>query len=531
MNTLKSLISLIIKPLKEYFHIFFTILILHSIVDISYFYVWKAHALGVLCYGLVISYLLTVPCIWLNKNKRLFSIYKYTIFTIYGISFSVDIISHAVLGSSLDINVVSAILATNKNEALECIQTYFSIIPIIVGGVLLAAIYFCYKLLQKYKIRSQFFYLLWILGILSGFLISTFSSRINLVGRFAHVGGPFGKIYLFYDCSEPINLQENLIHPKITVDKTNQPQNIVMIIGESLTKHHCSTYGYEKETCPLLEKLENDSTLYKFSNVKSPRDYTLPVFKELFYQYREQNHDSIEWYQSPCLIDIISRSNYNTFWISNQSKKGLLDNVIGQLSDLCTENHFVQIAGNHITYDESVIKFIQPILNTASNNNFFVIHLIGSHTMFDQRYPEGRNKFGQEDYLDKPDNQRQILAEYDNSVLYNDSVVNQIFNVFHDKEAIVFYYPDHAVDLFQSSPTYYGHANSSQESIKWGKEIPFYIYVTSKYKQKFAERINSINKNINQPFCTDNMFYTIMDLIGASFPNNDIVQDSTLFRK
>jgi heptose-I-phosphate ethanolaminephosphotransferase len=60
------------------------------------------------------------------------------------------------------------------------------------------------------------------------------------------------------------------------------------------------------------------------------------------------------------------------------------------------------------------------------------------------------------------------MAEYDNSVLYNDYVVSEIIKCFADKDAVVLYFSDHAIDLFETDEKYCGHAlsnNASSENI------------------------------------------------------------------
>ena len=523
MKFIQRLLKALTLPLERFFYVFITLFILHALVDTIYFYIYPIYSINVFFHGLFMAYILTIPCIWLEKHKGLFTAYKWIIFVPYLISFAGDLIAHATLGSSLDEDVAATILATNMDEAKECFQTYFSILPILIGGVVLFATYKLYKYLKK--VACPFKYL-WLMGIAAGAYV-TYNTTWLLVG------GVTGKTAIFLQAKSPIELEDFCEKANITAHLHEQPQHVVMIVGESLTKHHCSSYGYPKSTTPKLEALADSGLLYTFKNVKSEEVHTLPVFKTLFSKYRNEWKDSVDWFRCPTLQDILHQSGYKTFWVSNQSKRGVCDNFIGKYADLCSENYFVgnKLAGmKRRTYDEEVIDLTRPLIDDTLQNNFYVVHLMGSHFKFDKRYPEQFDHYQAEDYPDLADNQKKVVATYDNSVIYNDSVVYEVMQLFKDKEAIVFYFSDHAIDLFQSTDDYYGHSKSNKESFVWGQEIPFYVYMSPKYQAKYPEVVEAIKRNVERPFRTDNMFYTIMDVIGSKFKGNDEVKQFTLLQ-
>ena len=52
---------------------------------------------------------------------------------------------------------------------------------------------------------------------------------------------------------------------------------------------------------------------------------------------------------------------------------------------------------------------------------------------------------------DLNEQRRSILADYDNAVLYNDSIVYQIVKRFENKDAIVIYMPDHGEECYEGN--------------------------------------------------------------------------------
>ena len=69
---------------------------------------------------------------------------------------------------------------------------------------------------------------------------------------------------------------------------------------------------------------------------------------------------------------------------------------------------------------------------------------MGGHGLYYNRYPYAFNKFKAEDIrLQIGERFREIVAQYDNALYYNDYVVDEIIKRFRDKETLVIYVPDH----------------------------------------------------------------------------------------
>lgn len=82
---------------------------------------------------------------------------------------------------------------------------------------------------------------------------------------------------------------------------------------------------------------------------------------------------------------------------------------------------------------------------------YYTIHLYGTHEIFSSRYTDKFAKFTADDEEGDSKGEKQTKAEYDNAVLYNDYIVNEIIRRFEDKNAIIFYISDHGMDLYDTS--------------------------------------------------------------------------------
>nr|WP_162971180.1 phosphoethanolamine transferase [Helicobacter pylori] len=260
-----------------------------------------------------------------------------------------------------------------------------------------------------------------------------------------------------------------------------------------------------------------------FSDTISKEAITSKVFESLLnYSDAETNKP---WYHYHNMIDIFKQSHYETFWLEKQinDQWAITQNLISNRS----KNRYY-ILGDYGPYDEELVKFYtKNVQSKLKNKNFIVFHLVGSHLRYADRFPyKSFAKFKTSDLnfsnLDaNSDKDKQIVADYVNSLYYNDSVLNGIFNLFKDKDAIVFYLSDHAQDIFESGPTY-GHRCS-----KAGLEIPFMIYVSDLFKEKHPEKVELIKNALNKPFMSDDLIHSLLPLIGIH--TKDEIESKNLF--
>lgn len=317
----------------------------------------------------------------------------------------------------------------------------------------------------------------------------------------------------------------NLYLPSDYLSSTGDVSNVVLVIGESASRNFMQLYGYNAPNNPLLSELANEresNNLFVFSDTISKEAHTSEVFESLLnYSNAETNKP---WYHYHNMIDIFKRSHYETFWLEKQiiDQWGITQNLFSNRS----KNRYY-ILGNYGAYDEELAKFYtKNVQSRLKSKNFIVFHLIGSHSWYADRFPKSFAKFKPND-LDfsnlhaSSDRDKQIVTDYVNSLYYNDAVLNGIFNLFKDKDAIVFYLSDHAQDMFESGSTY-GHRCS-----KAGLEIPFMIYVSDIFKEKHLKKVKLIKNALNKPFMSDDLIHSLLPLVGIH--TKDEVESKNLF--
>lgn len=528
-SVIQNIIAFSQKPFKENLSFFLRMWLLVSAADMFF---WSIHGdpifgayMGI--HGFVYVYVIVlVYGIFEGGAKR---IYQIAFIALGLLNLIADSFAHYILHTGFTKEIVAIIRGTNPNEGTEFMSLYLK--PDIIAFIII-----CIALLPVInwlvKKKSVVERVRWIPSFLSVILLLSvgyigFRHSKNWETVFLH------KILLFKSYNPPVELTPYRSTPSIQTNG-DSPTIIALIIGESLSRNHCSLYGYDKITTPRLAKMVDDSLVYTFSNVSAAYYMTGGAFPLMMSTYSGSDNDIDHWYESILWEDITTAMGYRSVWISNQSSSGLYDNPVAQIAELSDSLIWVGTKGlgfSKTDHDEGLITPVQGIIrNCDGRKTLLVIHLMGQHEEFSKRYSDGFKVFHAQDYMNRPNNQRQVFADYDNAVLYGDWVVSELMNSFSDQEAIVFFFPDHALDIFDSDPSYVGHARPIDSlSVQAGLRIPFFIYTTKQYRKHFPDKIARIIDAVDKPYNTEDIFYTIMDVANASFTNNPtIVKERSL---
>lgn len=320
------------------------------------------------------------------------------------------------------------------------------------------------------------------------------------------------------------------VSQKTTIDSCcHISPNIILIIGESYGKRHSSLYGYSMDTTPLQKEMEKDGNLITFSDVVSPMNATSFVFKNMFSTYTIGSEGN--WSEYPLFPILFRKAGYHVTFLSNEFVPDLKSgNDVFAFSGSFFMNQadlskllFDKRNEELFDYDDGLLNIYDTkYKNTEKEYNLTVFHLIGQHFDYKLRYPESRSHFTAKDYEVKRSNlsleQRQILSEYDNATLYNDSIVAEIIKRYSSKEAVVIYVPDHGEECYEGNRNIKGRTRSplDWEKAKYQYEIPFWIYCTPLYKEKHPNIYKDIVNAKNRQFMTDALPHLLIHLAGIS---------------
>lgn len=149
-----------------------------------------------------------------------------------------------------------------------------------------------------------------------------------------------------------------------------------------------------------------------------------------------------------------------------------------------------------------------------TENNFVVIHILGSHARYTDRVPAD---FQPDKYPHTKD------GEYMRTLEYTDKLLENIYN--YGKEHLnlnaMVYMSDHGENLE------YGHTDNPfyYEMV----HIPTWVYLSDSFKASSPEVYQNLKNNKNKVFTNDLMFELISSLLGAHLsdynPEFDISSD------
>ncbi len=304
--------------------------------------------------------------------------------------------------------------------------------------------------------------------------------------------------------------------------------NIVLVIGESYNKHHSQLYGYDKATTPRQAAMEASGSLVKFTDVVSTWNLTSFVFKHLFSLYAVG--DSGEWCDKPLFPEVFRKAGYHVTFVTNQfepkAKEAVYDFSGGFfLNDPeLSQRQFDSRSTRTHRFDDGVVKEYDALKDSTIKHNLVILHLMGSHVDYRARYPQKTETHFTPQMYNRPelsDQQKQILAHYDNSLRYNDSIVAVVTQRFIDKDAVVIYVPDHGEEIFDDSPYMYGRMHSANIDYRLARnemEIPFWIWGSPLYRENHPYGWMAIQNAKDRPLMIDALPHLLMYLGGISTP-------------
>ena len=325
-------------------------------------------------------------------------------------------------------------------------------------------------------------------------------------------------------CIETIKIKksiEQINHIDLGNLEVKQPYgqiNVVVVIGESLRRDYMHCYGYPLNNTPRLDSLIADSSMIAYSNVISPSSGTVEsLTKVLTYLSLDS---SGAWYDYPNITNVLSRSGYKTSWISNQEVTGDYVQPLNVIAHMSGRTNYVKMrtfgadwtATEDVGYDMEILPYLCKYNPSQSENIAQFIHLIGSHIDYSLRYPKSYARFSSKDIVEAGD--KACIANYVNSVYYNDDVVASIVNHYQEQKTLLFYFSDHGESLYDApnQPQFFGHGLSLKSNV----EIPFMVYVSPQLRKEHPELYERILRYKDRPIVNDLFTNSLLGLLGIT---------------
>ena len=204
-------------------------------------------------------------------------------------------------------------------------------------------------------------------------------------------------------------------------------QKIVVVFGESAVSDHMSIFGYPKQTTPFADR----SSAHAFDTL-APSNQTRFSLAMMLTPAAPGSFDS--FYGSHSLIGELRQCGLHTLWISNQGRRGQYDSFVTSIALEADEQVFLnELSWTDAQLDSRVVEELAARGAYDKRGRATFIHLIGSHTDYKKRIPDG---FGFPDASS-------VVANYDNTILYTDHILSELYRRFADESLLFVYVSDH----------------------------------------------------------------------------------------
>lgn len=314
---------------------------------------------------------------------------------------------------------------------------------------------------------------------------------------------------------------ENRPTPPIVSPKRKR-HNVVVIIGESLRRLDMHCYGYPLENTPHIDSLVRQGSLWLYDDVVTIAPNTVQALRRVL-TLRDRKDEDKPWDETTSLPIAFKSAGYLTYWCSNQEPNGIWIEEVSTIARTSDTLAYVERIQNNYAffwgadkspYDEALFPFLMDYRALSSDENLFtIVHLIGSHYSYKDRYPQSWSRFSGKDIEEAHLNEEQaeISATYMNSILYNDWVVSEIMKYYSKTSSIVIYLSDHGEGRYDDPDDlgFCGHTCT-----KNSMQIPLMVYMSDSFKKENPDIVELVKAGVHRPFMSDYFSTSLVSLMG-----------------
>ena len=311
------------------------------------------------------------------------------------------------------------------------------------------------------------------------------------------------------------------------------PEVYVMVVGETARAHNFSLYGYPRNTNPLLSKTPG---IKAFPNVTTQSNTTHKSVPMLLSAASAEDFERL--FHEKGILAAFKEAGFHTVFISNQLPNHSFIDFLGEQAD---EHYFLKkedaSQGNH--YDEDLLQKLDEILPLADASSsahyhyryrklFVVLHSYGSHFNYQERYPSSFAYFKPDSRSEaKPENRRDLLNAYDNTIRYTDYILHGIIErlqkwegvqtktdgVYGQPTSAMLYTSDHGENIFDDERCLFLHA--APKASDYELHVPFIIWTSDGFSKQYPDILKALGENRSKQVQSSlSAFHTMLGIGG-----------------
>lgn len=295
------------------------------------------------------------------------------------------------------------------------------------------------------------------------------------------------------------------------------PKLMVLVVGETARAESFSLNGYAQNTNPELTK----QNVINFTQVSSCGTATAVSVPCMFSGMPRRSYDEQLASHREGLLDIAQRAGYKVTWIDNNSGcKGACDRVESYKIPETIKQKWCGNDGeclDEILLD-SLKNYIAEIPKDDQTPRLIVLHQMGSHgPAYFKRAPKEFQKFQPicNTNAIQGCSKTELINTYDNSIVYTDYVLSQTIDFIKNINSYqtgLWYLSDHGESTGEKGMYLHGSPYAIAPSQQ--THIPMLMWFSPQWEKNQSLDIACLSDQKNQQLSQDNLFPTLLSLLG-----------------
>ena len=307
---------------------------------------------------------------------------------------------------------------------------------------------------------------------------------------------------------------------QVRAPSTGARQIMVLVLGESARAASFQINGYERETTPLLMKTDG---VLSFSDVIAPATVTLMSVPLIMTPARAP------WLGKasgmPSVVSVFKAAGYHTAWLSTQRKHGRYDTSSSIYAHDAHEQQFLSgifAPGDGAysgVFDGDLLPPVDQLIKRGDDKLLIVLHTMGSHQHYSDRYPAEFNHFLSKPAKCEPDPLKGGYTEdqivnltnaYDNSIRYTDWFLAQVIERLKATRSAsaLLYVSDHGQNTGRAKVLPFAHGTLTRDVV----QLPMIAWLSEEYQQQFPAKADALKRHVTSPLSADATFHLLADM-------------------
>lgn len=302
---------------------------------------------------------------------------------------------------------------------------------------------------------------------------------------------------------------------------STERQVYILVIGESGRADHWGINGYFRNTSPMLSQRNDIISFQKMYTFFPFTRFSVPIIIS-----RKPINSEQDYFEQPSIVTYFKQIGFDTAWISLQAPFGKYDSPVSVYAYEANHVQFLNPVDytTHGKYDYEAIPDIIKQITSSDQNLFIVVHTLGNHLIYSDRYDERMRVFVPDRYEDRSpnifnkDDQEILTNSYDNSIIAVDYFLGTLIQQLEKLNAssFIFYISDHGQGLFDDGNYKAGHGYQSSATV----HVPAFFWASSQYIFTHQQAIANMKANSTQLTGTDMVFETLVSLSDGVLPDS-----------